>query len=105
MAHVSPVCLPDPLPSTPPKTKAVVAGWGATDPDSVSRPKVLQAVEVETIDNSVCMNWHLRTGIRWARESGGYGYQVGMGMRWVRVSGGYKYQVGTGIRWVRVSGG
>ncbi len=65
MPHVSPVCLPDPAPAfTPPGTRAVVAGWGATDPDSVSRPKVLQAVEVETIENSVCMSWHLRTGIR-----------------------------------------
>jgi hypothetical protein len=46
----------------------VVAGWGATDPDSVSRPKVLQAVEVVTVDNNVCMGWHLATGIRWDQE-------------------------------------
>jgi hypothetical protein len=64
MPHVSPVCLPEPWPPVPAGERAVVAGWGATDPDSASRPKILQAVEVLTLENSVCMSWHLATGIR-----------------------------------------
>jgi len=63
MPHISPVCLPDPEPELV-GTRSIVAGWGAMDPDSVRRPKVLQAVDVYTVDNRVCENWHVEAGIR-----------------------------------------
>ena len=44
-------------------SKAMVAGWGATEPDSIRRPKELQAVDVNVVDNSQCENWHASKGI------------------------------------------
>jgi len=63
MPHISPVCLPDPHPVKVGE-RSIVAGWGAMDPDSVQRPKVLQAVEVLTIENRICEEWHQTAGIR-----------------------------------------
>jgi len=63
MPHISPVCLPTPEPETI-GARSIVAGWGAMDPDSVRRPKVLQAVDVYTVDNPMCEKWHVEAGIR-----------------------------------------
>jgi len=64
MPHVSPVCLPDPKYPTYSGVKSYVSGWGATDPNENARPKVLQAVDVFTINNSECEDWHRSAGIR-----------------------------------------
>ena len=45
--HVSPVCLPLRDQEPQPGTKAMVAGWGATHPDSTTRPRELQAKFVQ----------------------------------------------------------
>ena len=41
----------------------MVAGWGATEPDSIRRPKELQAVDVNVVDNKQCEKWHAKKGI------------------------------------------
>ena len=58
MPHVSPICLPVPGEHTYDGVTAFVSGWGATDPEKNSRPKVLQAVDVITINSTDCENWH-----------------------------------------------
>jgi len=63
MPHISPVCLPSPQPIRSGE-RVIVAGWGAVHADSVRRPKVLQAVDVFTIDNQQCEKWHQESGIR-----------------------------------------
>ena len=45
-------------------SRSIVAGWGATNPESVHRPKVLQAVDVYTLNNTLCEQWHVQAGIR-----------------------------------------
>jgi len=64
MPHVSPICLPDPTTPTYDGVRGFVAGWGATDPEKHSRPKTLQAVDVITINNTECEEWHRTAGIR-----------------------------------------
>jgi len=64
MPHISPICLPDPSTPTQDGVRSFVSGWGATDPDSYNRPKVLQAVDVLTINNTDCEEWHRSAGIR-----------------------------------------
>jgi len=64
MPHISPLCLPTPHNKMDAGSRTIVAGWGATDPDSVRRPKVLQAVDVVTINNTQCETWHSHAGIR-----------------------------------------
>ena len=63
MPHISPICLPDPV-ELETGERTIVAGWGATQPDQGSRPKVLQAVDVYTLNNTDCETWHLAAGIR-----------------------------------------
>ncbi|XP_023333489.1 serine proteinase stubble isoform X1 [Eurytemora carolleeae] len=63
MPHISPICLPDPV-ELETGERTIVAGWGATQPDQGSRPKVLQAVDVYTLNNTDCESWHLAAGIR-----------------------------------------
>ena len=41
----------------------MVAGWGATEADSMRRPKELQAVDVKVVDNKKCEKWHANKGI------------------------------------------
>ena len=65
MPHVSPLCLPSPLPIGEGKP-SIVAGWGAMNANSKRRPKVLQAVDVMTLDNKECEIWHKRSGIRYS---------------------------------------
>jgi len=64
MPHVSPICLPDPRRPSYDGVRSYVSGWGATDPDKHSRPKILQAVDVLTINNTDCEAWHRSAGIR-----------------------------------------
>jgi len=64
MPHISPVCLPPTSERVPLGKQTIVAGWGATKVDSVRRPKVLQAVDVWTLDNQECERWHMKAGIR-----------------------------------------
>ena len=64
MPHVSPICLPDPTNPTYDGVRGFVSGWGATDPEKHSRPKTLQAVDVITINNTECEEWHKAAGIR-----------------------------------------
>jgi len=61
--HVLPICLPTST-STEVGQRAWVAGWGATDPESTNRPKILQAVEVAVIDSGDCEAWHKDRGIK-----------------------------------------
>jgi len=67
--HVRPVCLPSPRDvtgteeSSRPGTRAMVAGWGATRPDSARRPTELQAVDVKVVESRTCERWHLRNRI------------------------------------------
>jgi len=61
--HVLPICLPSHT-STEVGQPAWVAGWGATDPESTDRPKILQAVEVAVIDSKDCEAWHRARGIK-----------------------------------------
>ena len=61
--HIRPICLPKREMKIPVGSKAMVAGWGATEPDSIRRPKELQAVDVNVVDNSQCENWHASKGI------------------------------------------
>jgi len=63
MPHIAPVCLPDPG-TIKTGSRSIVAGWGATNPESVHRPKVLQAVDVYTLNNTLCEQWHVQAGIR-----------------------------------------
>ena len=64
MPHVSPICLPNSVFPVGPDRQSIVAGWGAMQSDSKRRPKVLQAVDVMTIENNECERWHMRSGIR-----------------------------------------
>jgi len=64
LPHVSPICLPQTHKPVSEGVRSYVAGWGATDPDSYSRPKILQAVDVITINNTECEQWHRSAGIR-----------------------------------------
>jgi len=64
MPHVSPICLPDPTTPTYDGVRGFVSGWGATDPEKNTRPKTLQAVDVITINNTECEEWHRTAGIR-----------------------------------------
>eukprot|EP00088_Acartia_fossae_P044944 TRINITY_DN4799_c0_g2_i1.p1 TRINITY_DN4799_c0_g2~~TRINITY_DN4799_c0_g2_i1.p1 ORF type:complete len:356 (-),score=77.21 TRINITY_DN4799_c0_g2_i1:780-1847(-) len=64
MPHVSPVCLPSSPQPIGENERTIVAGWGAMKADSVRRPKVLQAVDVMTLNNTECERWHSRAGIR-----------------------------------------
>jgi len=64
--HVSPVCLPAAPTAAAmeePGTRAMVAGWGATRPDSARRPTELQAVDVKVVESRTCERWHLRNRI------------------------------------------
>ena len=61
--HISPICLPRRGLNVPIGTKAMVAGWGATKPDSMRRPKELQAVDVNVVDSTMCEQWHESNGI------------------------------------------
>lgn len=56
--HVWPLCLPDKDLDLPEGTVAMVAGWGATKPNSPGRPRELQAVDVKTVPGNVCERWH-----------------------------------------------
>ena len=61
--HIRPVCLPAKGHDPEPGTVAMVAGWGATEPDSVRRPRELQAVDVNVVQSDVCETWHRANGI------------------------------------------
>ena len=55
-AHIQPLCLGEE--ELRPGLEARVAGWGATHPKLLTRPKVLQTTEVVTVDNKLCEQWH-----------------------------------------------
>ena len=55
-AHIQPLCLGEE--ELRPGLEARVAGWGATHPTLLTRPKVLQTTEVVTVDNKLCEQWH-----------------------------------------------
>lgn len=55
-AHIQPLCLGEE--ELGPGLEARVAGWGATHPTLLTRPKVLQTTEVVTVDNKLCEQWH-----------------------------------------------
>lgn len=63
MPHIQPVCLPAPGDQVVAGVSARVSGWGATHPDMMTRPKVLQSVEVITVENKECERWHWMSGI------------------------------------------
>ncbi|GBL77167.1 Serine proteinase stubble [Araneus ventricosus] len=60
--NMRPICLPekgtDFLGSI-----GYAAGWGALEPGSKLRPKILQYVPVPIINNQMCEGWHRRRGI------------------------------------------
>ena len=55
-AHIQPLCLG--AGEAGPGLVARVAGWGATHPTLLTRPKVLQTTEVVTLENKLCEQWH-----------------------------------------------
>ena len=55
-AHIQPLCLAEE--ELRPGEEVRVAGWGATHPTLLTRPKVLQTTEVVTVDNKLCEQWH-----------------------------------------------
>ena len=57
MPHIQPVCLPS-TEIMEAGVSARVAGWGAVHPERMTRPKVLQSVEVVTVNNKECEKWH-----------------------------------------------
>ncbi|KAK8766211.1 hypothetical protein V5799_007009 [Amblyomma americanum] len=61
-ANVLPICLP-PKDTQYVARVAEAAGWGALEPGSKVRPRVLQHVHVPVLPNEVCENWHRRQGI------------------------------------------
>ncbi|KAL1415619.1 hypothetical protein MTO96_006664 [Rhipicephalus appendiculatus] len=61
-ANVLPICLP-PKDAQFVARVAEAAGWGALEPGSKVRPRVLQHVHVPVLPNEVCENWHRRQGI------------------------------------------
>lgn len=61
--HIGPVCLPYKNEGFKEDTVAMVAGWGATKPDSIRRPKNLQAVDVKVVESQRCEKWHRKNGI------------------------------------------
>lgn len=61
-ANVMPICLP-PKDAQFVARVAEAAGWGALEPGSKVRPRVLQHVHVPVLPNEVCENWHRRQGI------------------------------------------
>ena len=61
--HIRPICLPERGSRIPIGSVAMVAGWGATEPDSIRRPKELQAVDVNVVDSRKCEKWHANNGI------------------------------------------
>ena len=61
MPHIQPICLSGER--TKAGVVAMVAGWGATQPDRPARPKTLQHVEVVTVDSKECERWHWAAGI------------------------------------------
>lgn len=75
--HIQPLCLGEEEVS--PGLEARVAGWGATHPTLLTRPKVLQTTEVITVDNKVCEQWHWKAGInvRIHREMVCAGHEAG----------------------------
>ncbi len=56
--HILPICLPEKDVMPPVGTECMVSGWGATNPYSKARPKLLQAVDVKIIDSQKCEKWH-----------------------------------------------
>jgi len=62
MPHIQPVCLPS-TEIMEAGVSARVAGWGAVHPERMTRPKVLQSVEVVTVNNKECEKWHWGAGI------------------------------------------
>lgn len=60
--NVLPICLP-PKDAQFVARVAEAAGWGALEPGSKVRPRVLQYVHVPVLPNDVCENWHRRQGI------------------------------------------
>jgi transmembrane serine protease 6 len=62
--HIGPVCLPYKNEYVEEDTGAMVAGWGATKPDSTERPRNLQAVDVKIVETLRCEDWHRANGIK-----------------------------------------
>ncbi|GFS63982.1 prostasin [Trichonephila inaurata madagascariensis] len=60
--NIRPICIPRKGADFLGKT-AYAAGWGALEPGSKLRPKVLQFVSVPVINNKVCETWHRKQGI------------------------------------------
>ncbi|XP_071034270.1 serine protease 33 isoform X2 [Parasteatoda tepidariorum] len=60
--NIRPICIPRKGTDFLGKT-AYAAGWGALEPGSKLRPKVLQYVGVPVIENKVCETWHRKQGI------------------------------------------
>lgn len=60
--NVLPICLP-PKDAQFVARVAEAAGWGALEPGSKVRPRVLQHVHVPVLPNEVCESWHRRQGI------------------------------------------
>lgn len=56
--HIGPICLPEKGQEKKEGTVAMVAGWGAMEPDSVKRPRELQVVDVKIVGGKECEKWH-----------------------------------------------
>ncbi|XP_076314979.1 serine protease 33-like [Tachypleus tridentatus] len=76
--NIRPICLPEKNADFLGQI-GYVTGWGALEPGSKLRPKVLQHVPVPVINNQVCEIWHRRQGIqiRIHREMMCAGYEHG----------------------------
>ena len=67
-AHISPICLPQKGEDLNEGAEVMVSGWGATESDSIKRPKELQVVDVKIVTPEKCEKWHQGNDIEVSRQ-------------------------------------
>jgi hypothetical protein len=56
--HILPICLPEKNQEFSNDSVAMVTGWGATEADSIKRPRELQVADVNVVSSELCEKWH-----------------------------------------------
>ena len=62
--HIGPICLPQKDTDITEGTVAMVAGWGAMEPDAKERPVDLQTTDVLVVSGKRCEKWHIDNNIK-----------------------------------------